>query len=144
MNLSKRSEYGLRALFDLADQPPDRPVPLRDLAEHNRLPAKFLEQIFVTLRNAGIVHSQTGPGGGYTLGRKADSITMGEVIRVLDGRLAPVSCLSQIDYAPCSCPDEKSCLLRQAMAPVRQAIVDVVDHTSLADVANGRRRRVSR
>jgi Rrf2 family protein len=136
MNLSKRSEYGLRALFDLAGRPPDRPVPLRTLAERNRLPVKFLEQIFVTLRNAGIVHSQTGPGGGYTLGRKAHSITLGEVIRVLDGRLAPVSCLSQIDYAPCSCPDEPSCSLRQAMAPVRQAIVDVVDHTSLADVAS--------
>lgn len=136
MNLSKRSEYGMRALFDLAGQPPGRPVPLRDLAERNRLPVKFLEQIFVTLRNAGIVHSQIGPGGGYTLGRKADSITLGEVIRVLDGRLAPVSCLSQIDYAPCSCPDETSCLLRQAMAPVRQAIVDVVDYTSLADVAS--------
>jgi Rrf2 family protein len=143
MNLSKRSEYGLRALFDLAGQPPDRPVPLRALAERNRLPVKFLEQIFATLRNAGIVHSQTGPGGGYILGRKADSITLGEVIRVLDGRLAPVSCLSQIDYAACSCPDETSCLLRQAMAPVRQAIVDVVDRTTLADVTSGRRGRAS-
>ncbi len=143
MRLSKRSEYGLRALFDLASQPAGRPIPLRDLADRNHLPVKFLEQIFVTLRNAGIVHSQTGPGGGYTLGRQPDGITLGEVIRVLDGRLAPVSCLSQIDYAPCSCPDEKSCLLRQAMTPVRQAIIDVVDQTSLADVNNGRRRRTS-
>jgi Rrf2 family protein len=139
MNLSKRSEYGLRALFDLAGHPPDRPVPLRELAATNRLPVKFLEQIFVTLRNAGIVHSQTGPGGGYTLARQPGSITLGEVIRALDGRLAPVGCLSQVDYEPCSCPDERNCLLRKAMTPVRQAIVDVVDRTSLADV-NGRRK----
>lgn len=144
MNLSKRSEYGLRALFDLASQPVGHPIPLRDLAQRNQLPAKFLEQIFASLRNAGIVHSQTGPGGGYTLARQPDSITLGEVIRVLDGRLAPVGCLSQIDYEPCSCPDEQACLLRQAMTPVRQAIVDVVDHTSLADVTNGRRRRPNR
>ena len=144
MYLSKRSEYGLRALFDLAGQPSDRPVPLRDLAAQNQLPAKFLEQIFGTLRNGGIVHSQTGPGGGYTLGRPAEEITLGEVIRLLDGRLAPVSCLSQVDYEPCSCPDEKTCLLRQAMAPVRQAIVDMVDQTSLADITNGRRRRPRR
>jgi len=144
MNLSKRSEYGLRALLDLAGHPPDRPVPLRELAETNRLPVKFLEQIFVTLRNAGIVHSQTGPGGGYTLGRQPESITLGEVIRALDGRLAPVGCLSQVDYEPCSCPDERSCLLRKAMTPVRQAIVDVVDRTTLADVTSGRRGRTSR
>ncbi|MCJ7512298.1 MAG: Rrf2 family transcriptional regulator [Anaerolineales bacterium] len=144
MNLSKRSEYGLRALFDLAAQTAAQPVPLRDLAERNHLPGKFLEQIFLSLRNAGIVHGQTGPGGGYTLGRQADRITLGEVIRVLDGRLAPVSCLSQIDYEPCSCPDEKSCLLRLAMSEVRQAIVDVVDHTSLADVTNGKARRGKR
>jgi len=144
MNLSKRSEYGLRALLDLAGHPSDRPVPLRELAETNRLPVKFLEQIFVTLRNAGIVHSQTGPGGGYTLGRKPESITLGEVIRALDGRLAPVGCLSQVDYEPCSCPDERSCLLRKAMTPVRQAIVDVVDRTSLADVAGRRNRGHSR
>jgi Rrf2 family protein len=133
MRLSKRSEYGLRALMDLATRPPGEPVPLKDLAAANNLPAKFLEQIFLQLRNSGIVHSQPGAHGGYLLGRPANTITLGEIIRSLDGTIAPVSCLSQIAYERCSCPDEASCLLRAAMADVRQAIVDVVDRLTLAD-----------
>ncbi len=144
MNLSKRSEYGLRALLDLAKTATETPIPLRDLAQRNHLPHKFLEQIFLSLRTAGVVHSQVGTGGGYTLGRPAEKITLGEVIRILDGRLAPVRCLSHIDYQACSCPDESGCLLRLAMSPVRQAIVDVVDHTTLADVVKAKSGRSGR
>jgi Rrf2 family protein len=104
-----------------------------ELAERNNLPHKFLEQILPSLRNAGIVSSQLGPGGGYLLGRSADAITFGEVIRILDGTLAPVSCVSQIAYEPCTCPDEGSCRLRLVMEDVRKAIIDVVDQTTLAD-----------
>ncbi len=134
MKLSKRSEYGLRALFDLAASNHARPVPVQTLAKRNNIPHKFLEQIFLLLRNAGIVHSQAGANGGYTLGRPADAITLGEVIRILDGTIAPVSCVSQIAYEPCTCPDENTCALRLAMQQVRDAIVAVVDHTTLADV----------
>ena len=133
MKLSKRSEYGLRALLDLAASNHARPTPVRALAERNNIPPKFLEQIFLALRNAGIVRSQAGANGGYTLGRPADAITLGEVIRLLDGTIAPVSCTSQIAYEPCSCPDERTCALRLAMQQVRDAIVAVVDHTTLAD-----------
>lgn len=134
MRLSKRSEYGLRALFDLVASDHAQPVPVRTLAERNNIPHKFLEQIFLVLRNAGIVHSQAGPNGGYTLGRPAETITLGEVIRILDGTIAPVSCVSQIAYEPCTCPEERTCALRLAMQQVRDAIVAVVDHTTLADV----------
>ncbi len=143
MRLSKRSEYALRALLDLANASPGAWVPLKELAARNNLPPKFLEQILLPLRNVGIARSQVGPGGGYSLGREASEITLGEVMRILDGRLAPVSCLSQIAYESCSCPDEASCLLRLAMTEVRTAIVDVVDRLSLADVVAGRLRATS-
>jgi Rrf2 family protein len=141
MRLSKRSEYGLRALLDLASISPSEPVPLSELAARNNLPAKFLQQILLTLRNVGICRSQIGPGGGYALGRDASEITLGEVMRTLDGRMAPVSCLSHIAYESCSCPDEETCLLRRAMTEVRGAIVDVVDRMTLADVVEGRLRQ---
>lgn len=136
MNISKRSEYGLRVLLDLATNQGGDPVPLFELAERNNLPQKFLEQILPSLRNAGIVSSQLGPGGGYSLGRGAGEITFGEIIRILDGTLAPVSCVSQIAYEPCTCPDEQSCKLRQVMEDVRRAIIEVVDRTTLADAVN--------
>jgi len=136
MNISKRSEYGLRALLDLAENQGADPVPLFELAERNNLPQKFLEQILPSLRNAGIVSSQLGPGGGYSLGRGADEITFGEVVRILDGTLAPVSCVSKIAYEPCTCPDEGSCRLKQVMEDVRKAIIDVVDQTTLSDAVN--------
>jgi len=133
MKLSKRSEYGLRALLDMAAHDGTRPVPLKDLADCNNIPIKFLEQIFLILRHAGIVRSVAGARGGYTLGRPARDITLGQVIRTLDGTIAPVSCISQIAYEPCTCPDERTCPLRAAMNQVRDAIVAVVDNTSLAD-----------
>ncbi len=133
MNISKRSEYGLRALLDLATNQGGDPVPLFELAERNNLPQKFLEQILPSLRNAGIVSSHLGPGGGYSLGRDAEAITFGEIIRILDGTLAPVSCVSQIAYEPCTCPDEQNCKLKRVMQDVRTVIVEVVDRTTLAD-----------
>jgi Rrf2 family protein len=136
MKLSKRSEYGLRALLDLAAQADKGPLRLKNLAERNNIPIKFLEQIFVTLRNAGVVRSQVGAHGGYTLGRPAEEITLGQVIRALDGTIAPVGCVSVIAYEPCTCPDERTCPLRAAMNQVRDAIVAVVDYTSLADAVS--------
>ena len=133
MKLSTRSKYGLRALFDMAAQPPNQPVRLKDLARRNNIPLKFLEQIFLILRHAGIVRSQVGARGGYTLGRPASHITLGQVIRTLDGTIAPVNCISKIAYEPCTCPDEQACALRAVMSQVRDAIVAVVDHTTLAD-----------
>ena len=133
MKLSTRSKYGLRALMDLAARADGCPMRLKDLAAHNNIPVKFLEQIFLTLRNAGIVRSQIGARGGYFLGRPAGDITLCEIIRTLDGTIAPVNCISQIAYERCTCPDERTCPLRAAMNQVRDAIVGVVDNTSLAD-----------
>ena len=136
MKLSKKSEYGLRAMLDLAAHADEGAVRLKDLADRNNLPLKFLEQIFLTLRNAGVVRSQVGAHGGYMLSRPAEEITLGEVIRTLDGTIAPVGCVSKIAYEPCTCPDERACPLRAAMNQVRDAIVAVVDYTSLADAVS--------
>ena len=135
MKLSRRSKYGLLALMDLAGRKDHTPVRLKELAARSNIPAKFLEQIFLTLRNSGIVHSQIGAGGGYTLGRPPKYIMLGEVIRILDGTIAPVSCISKIAYEPCTCPDESTCPVRAVMNRVRDSIVSVIDNTSLADAA---------
>ena len=138
MRLSKRGEYGLRAMMVLATPSPDgKPsvVQIREIAEREQMPAKFLEQILLALKNAGMLHSKMGVGGGYHLARPATEISLGQIVRVLDGPLAPVKCVSQMAYEPCACPDEATCGLRLVMGEVRDAISDLLDKTSLADVA---------
>lgn len=136
MRLSKRGEYGLRAMIDLAAwDHGGAVVQIKDIAERQQIPSKFLEQILLTLKNAGLVRSKMGVGGGYYLAKPANLINLGQIVRVLDGPLAPVRCVSQMAYEPCGCPDEESCGLRLVMSDVRNAIADILDHTSLADVA---------
>jgi len=89
----------------------------------------------LTLKNAGLLHSKMGVGGGYYLARPPSEITLGQIFRVLDGPVAPIKCVSQIAYEPCGCPDEATCGLRLVMFDVRQAIVNILDNTSLADVS---------
>ena len=135
MRLSKRGEYGLRAMIDLATYAPQSSiVQIKEIAEREHIPAKFLEQILLSLKNAGLLHSKMGVGGGYYLARPADEITLGQIIRVLDGPLAPVRCVSRLAYETCGCPDETNCGLRLTMLDVRNAISAILDHTSLADV----------
>jgi Rrf2 family protein len=136
MKLSKRGEYGLRAMADLASQPPGTVVPTKAIAQREKIPVKFLEQILLTLRNAGLLHSRMGLGGGYVLAKPAAEITLGQIVRILDGPLAPIRCVSQMAYEPCACPDEKTCGLRLVMADVRNAISSILDRTTLADVAH--------
>src|SRR5512139_559367 len=143
MRLSKRGEYGLRAMIDMATWQPsvastaggNGVIQIKEIAERQQIPAKFLEQILLTLKNAGLLHSKMGVGGGYYLARPADEITLGHIVRVLDGPLAPIRCVSQMAYEPCGCPDEETCGLRMVMSDVRSAITEILDHTSLADVA---------
>jgi Rrf2 family protein len=135
MRLSKRGEYGLRAMIDLASwDHGNAVVQIKDIAEREQMPSKFLEQILLTLKNAGLVHSKMGVGGGYYLAKPADQISLGQIIRILDGPLAPVRCVSQMAYESCGCPDEQTCGLRLVMSEVRNAIVDILDGTTLADV----------
>jgi Rrf2 family cysteine metabolism transcriptional repressor len=135
MRLSRRSEYGLRALTDLIRHADDGPVALATLAERERLPAKFLEQIMSTLKHAGIVRTTLGAHGGYAMAADPSAVSIGRVVRLLDGALAPVSCVSLRYYEPCSCPDEATCALRDTMLDVRDAILDILDRETLADLA---------
>ncbi len=137
MRLSKRGEYGLRAMIVLAGPAKTSSLPvvqIKEIAEREQISAKFLEQILLALKNAGILHSKMGIGGGYYLARPASEITLGQIFRVLDGPVAPIKCVSQMSYEPCGCPDEQTCGLRLVMGDVRNAIADILDHTSLADV----------
>ncbi len=136
MKLSKRGEYGIRALINLASHPDKNAiVQIKDIAEAEKIPIKFLEQILVVLKNAGMVQSRLGSAGGYHLGKPAEQITLGQVVRLLDGPLAPIRCVSQVAYEPCACPDEATCGLRMVMGDVRNAIANILDNTTLADVA---------
>jgi Rrf2 family protein len=135
VRLSRRSEYGLRALVDLTRHRDGGPVPLAMLAQRNRLPPKFLEQILAQLKHAGIVRTMLGAHGGYTLSADPAEVSLGRVIRLLDGALAPLGCVSLRYYEPCSCPDERSCALRETMIDVRDAILAILDHETLADLA---------
>jgi Rrf2 family protein len=138
MRLSKRGEYGLRAMITLAEPAKRGNSPsmmqIKEIAQRERISPKFLEQILLTLKNAGLLHSKMGIGGGYYLARSASEITLGQVFRVLDGPVAPIRCASQMAYESCGCPDEQTCGLRLAMSDVRNAIADILDNTSLADV----------
>jgi Rrf2 family protein len=140
MRLSKRGEYGLRAMIMLAEPPApgkdQQLLQIKDISTREHIPAKFLGQILLTLKNAGLVHSKMGIGGGYYLGKPAEDIKLGQIVRALDGPLAPVKCVSHMAYEHCDCPDEETCGLRAVMGDVRNAIADILDGTSLADVNN--------
>jgi Rrf2 family protein len=133
--LSRKTKYGLKALLALAQEEGRGPVLVSDLASRDALPKKFLEAILLELKRHGVVHSKKGKGGGYFLGRKPADITFGEVIRVLDGPLAAVPCVSETAYMKCTdCVDENTCGVRAAMKEVRDATARILDHTTLADV----------
>jgi Rrf2 family protein len=135
MRLSRRSEYGLRALTDLARTGSQVTVPLATLASRNNLPPKFLEQIMATLKRGGIVRTTLGAHGGYALADDPANVSVGRVIRLLDGALAPLPCVSLRYYTPCSCPDEATCALRDVMLDVRDATLAILDEESLAAMA---------
>jgi len=136
VKLSKRGEYALRALIDLgiASELGWPMLQINELASKEKLPIKFLEQIFTQLKSAGYVASRRGKFGGYSLARPMSRIKFGAVIRLIDGPLAPIRCVSQTSCARCSCPDENHCGLRMLMFDVRNAISTILDRYTLADI----------
>jgi len=137
MNLSKRGEYALRALIDIgmARELGRELLPIRELAERERIPVKFLEQILLQLKEAGFLESRRGKKGGYLLRKSPKAIRIGDVVRLIDGPLAPIPCVSERAYARCEeCVDEATCGTRMVMKQVRDAMVGILDRTTLADV----------
>lgn len=134
MRLSKKTDYALRALLYISIRHKGGSVQVKEISSTEKLPTKFLENILLTLRKAGILHSRMGLRGGYSLARPPEQITLGEVIRVLDGTIAPMSCVSRVEYE--SCPAEIGCAIKSVMQDVRNAVARVLDDTTLADLTS--------
>lgn len=133
--LTRKTKYALHALTNLARQTKRGPVLIADLAREERIPKKYLERILLDLKLRGILRSQKGKGGGYRLARRPDQVAIGEVVRLMDGPLAPVSCVSETAYESCSeCRNEADCGIRLVMKEVRDAMADILDGTTLADL----------
>ncbi len=119
-------------------------VQVSELADTEQLPVKFLEQIMAALKDAKLVTSERGKFGGYRLAKPAKAITIGQVVRLIDGPLAPIGCVSQTAYEKCTCPDEAHCGLRMLMLDVRNAIAGILDRYTLADVVEVTLRKLRR
>jgi Rrf2 family protein len=117
---------------------------VNELASKEDLPVKFLEQILMQLKAAGYLESRRGKHGGYLLARRPEDIQIGQVVRLIDGPLAPIRCVSQVAYERCTCPDEEHCGLRMVMLDVRNAISNILDRFSLADVVEVTLRKMRR
>jgi Rrf2 family protein len=137
--ISQKCKYALQALLLLAREPSQDLLLVSDIAERERLPKKFLEAILLELNRNGLVRSRRGRGGGYALAKPADLITFGQVVRIMDGPLAPLSCVSVNYYRRCEdCRDEMTCDIRKVMRRVRDAIANELDGTSLQDAITGK------
>jgi Rrf2 family protein len=136
MKLTKRGEYALRTLIRLgiAERMKEGVISVSNLAQQEMLPFKFLEAILFELRTAGYVESTRGKYGGTKLAKPMKAIKMGEVVRLIDGKLAPIGCASETEYEKCSCPDEDHCGLRMLMIDVRNAIANILDRYTLEHV----------
>jgi Rrf2 family protein len=138
VKLSTKGDYAVRALLELALEEPGTSVTVAELASRTAIPAKYLENLLGRLGAARVVRGRRGQGGGFTLARRADEITIAEVIREMEGPLAPSPCASKTAFAPCPayrCPSEESCVLRGLWVEVRDAIAGVLEATTLADLA---------
>ncbi len=132
MKLSSRTDYALRALFNLVEAGEEQLVSTRQLAERNDIPKKFLEQILMEMKQKGWIVSVTGKRGGYRLGKPPGQITMGEVIRHFDGSLAPIACVSSTSYKCCS--QEAVCRFRRLFLDIRNYAARSMDEATLEAV----------
>jgi len=133
--LSSRARYATRAILDLSLLYEQGPIQIHDIADRQNIPVKFLQQILVALKMTGFVQSRKGPGGGYLLAMPPKEITLGAVVRAMDGPIAPISCVSVTKFSECGCPNPEVCSLRNAFKEVRNAMSEVLDRTTFADLA---------
>ena len=135
--LSKKTKYGLKALTFIARSDNDSPVRVSEIAENEQIPQKFLESILLTLRKSGILGSKKGKHGGYYLREAPSEILMTDVMRVLEGPIAMVPCVSLNYYEKCDdCPDENLCSVHKLMVEVRDSTLKVFRNTTLADLSS--------
>lgn len=134
MKLSSKGEYALRAMLVLGLPHGRGIIGIAQISKEQNIPQRFLEQILTDLKSAGLVQSRRGVSGGYQLAREPEDISLAEVIRHIEGALAPVSCVSERFYEKCSCPDESRCAIRSVMKEIRDAVVRLAQRISLADL----------
>ena len=132
--LNKKTQYAFQALMYLAEHKDDGPVLIADIATKKKIPLKFLENILLELRKSGILESKKGKGGGYYFKMKPSQITLARVIRLLDGPIAPLSCVSLHFYERCKNCDEKHCGLHDMMITVRDANLKILEKRTVADI----------
>ena len=141
--LTRKAKYALRTLACLAREPQGGWLSVAAIASQEQLPRKFLERILLDLNRSGFVISRKGREGGYTLAAPATTLLVADVVRRMDGPLAPVPCVSRTAYRRCTdCGDEATCCIRPVMKRVRDAIAGVLEHTSIADLAATPKRKV--
>jgi Rrf2 family protein len=134
--LSKKAKYGLKAMAILAKEYGNGPLLIGEIAKRERIPSKFLELILLELKKNGFLQSKKGKGGGYYLSKLPESISVGALIRALDGPLALLPCVSQMAYERCAeCPDEETCGIRIVFKEVRESTVSILERTTLAQMA---------
>src|ERR1700761_5557058 len=133
--LSKKTKYAIKALVVLGKNADKPPMQISKIAEEERIPKKFLEQILLDLRNAGFLYSKKGAGGGYSLNKDPKEIFLVQIMRITDGPIAMVPCASLNFYHKCEeCKDEKTCGIRNAFIDVRDATLKILSETSIADI----------
>jgi Rrf2 family protein len=133
--LSHKTKYALKALFVMSADYGHGPLLISEIAERGNIPKRFLELILLELKNHGVLRSKKGKGGGYVLSQSPDEISVGHVIRMLEGPLAPLPCASKTGYEKCEdCPDEKTCGVRLLMKQVRDQTAAILDSASFADM----------
>ena len=139
MKISTKGRYALRLMLDVALNSHGSAVPLRDVAQRQDISDKYLEQIVTQLSRAGLVRSLRGAGGGYLLTRDPAEYTVGEILRTLEGNLAPVSCVDQDDVCRCGRADQ--CVTVEVWREIQAAVSSVVDHITLADLVERQLRK---
>ena len=133
--ISKRTQYGLKAVLALGKRYAQGPVLISTLAQEESIPLKFLETILLDLKSQGLLESKIGRKGGYRLSRPPSAVTIGTIVRTLEGPLAPLPCASETAFKPCyDCSDIDNCGIRIIMRQVRDAISKVLDATTLEDL----------
>ncbi len=141
MKISTKGDYATRALQDLAMHYAEGPVPIEAIARRQSLPVRYLEQLLLTLKRAGFLTSKRGVNGGYFLAKPPREITLGQILRAVDGPIAPIFCVSEPPREHCG--QEPSCVLRDVWTEVRDAVSAIVDHTTLEDICERIRTRTT-
>lgn len=142
MRMSKKCDYALRALIFMGLEERPGYYSIHEIASAEDIPFRYLEQIFLALKNSGILAARSGPSGGYRLRKDPSSVSLIDIVRLIDGPVAPARCVSRTAYD--KCPRESVCALRPVLSEVRDAIAKILDSISLEDVCKKARRRARR